>query len=284
MCVENQGALCAACRSSLSLLLGWESQPPPATIGFQEPNLAYATEKKLVNYNGGKHICSIARTGAGKGRGCIIPNLLHFQGQTIVFDPKGENYHVTARYRRELGQRVVRIDPFHVIDDDSDAFNPFDLFALSGSDVETDAQTLAAMLAVGHGFSKDPFWDTSATRLITGVIAHLAGTPGIPESDRTLAKVCDILQADDTIYALAVLLDTVGEQMPKTARREIAAFLQQAERETRPSILATALTYLKVFTSGRVAETLRTSTFDLNDVVAGKPLTIYLILPVERLD
>ena len=59
------------------------------------------------------HLMTIAPTGAGKGRDVIIPNLLSYDGSVVVFDPKGENYDVTHRYRRDvLGHQVVLLDPF----------------------------------------------------------------------------------------------------------------------------------------------------------------------------
>ena len=78
-------------------------------------------------YEGDSHLMTIAPTGAGKGRSVIIPNLLNYAGPVIVVDPKGENYHVTARYRREvLGHRIVKLDPFgQTKDGPSDSFNPF---------------------------------------------------------------------------------------------------------------------------------------------------------------
>ena len=37
-----------------------------------------------------RHMMTIAGSRAGKGRACIIPNLLHYAGSTLVIDPKGE--------------------------------------------------------------------------------------------------------------------------------------------------------------------------------------------------
>jgi type IV secretion system protein VirD4 len=77
------------------------------------------------------HLMTIAPTGAGKGRDVIIPNLLSYEGSVVVFDPKGENYDVTHRYRRdELGHQIVVLDPFgasHAAAADRACLNPFDV-------------------------------------------------------------------------------------------------------------------------------------------------------------
>jgi hypothetical protein len=46
------------------------------------------------------HILTCAPTGAGKGIGAVIPNLLDYPGSAFVLDLKGENYAVTAHARR----------------------------------------------------------------------------------------------------------------------------------------------------------------------------------------
>ena len=58
------------------------------------------------------HILTCAPTGAGKGVGAVIPNLIDYPGSAFVLDLKGENFAVTARARRQAGQYVFLIDPF----------------------------------------------------------------------------------------------------------------------------------------------------------------------------
>src|SRR5262249_22690035 len=87
------------------LLLGWKSDDGRKhPMGFSAPRLADpATEGEIpMLYGEDRHLLTIAPTGAGKGRGVIIPNLLRFEGSVIVIDPKGETWHVTARRRKEM--------------------------------------------------------------------------------------------------------------------------------------------------------------------------------------
>ena len=100
---------------------------------------------------------TIAPTGAGKGRGVIIPNLLRFEGSVIVIDPKGETWHVTHRRRKEMGQEVRLLDPFGAVSKKTDSLNPFDLFDRPGALLDADAEMLASLLAGDVGFHKEPF-------------------------------------------------------------------------------------------------------------------------------
>ena len=207
-------------------------------------------------------------------------NLLSYRGPVVVFDPKGENYLVTARRRREMGQKVIRLDPFGVIDEHSDSLNPLDVFDLDRADLESDAQSLAELVARGITGLKEPFWDLHGSGLHSALIAHAASLK--KPDERNLCSVIDKLMSDDVVHSLAVMLDTAGKNMNRMAYREIAAFLQMPDI-TRGGVLATALSYIKAFTSPTVARVFDKSSFPLKDVVEGKPLSIYLIIPPDRL-
>jgi type IV secretion system protein VirD4 len=271
--------LAPSARSPNDLLLGWKSSATPS-FGFSTPHSPSCPEQSPLAYAGDGHLITIAPTRSGKGRGALVPNLLLYPGPAIVFDPRGELYRVTARRRREMGQLVVRLDPCQVLGPGGDTLNPFDIFALDGADLETDAQVLASWLSDGNRFTKEPFWDLQASALHSAVIAHVASSH--PPQDRNLDAARRLLMGDDTVYGLAVVLDKQGKAMNRMAHDEIAAFLQTTD-VTRSGILATALAYIKPFLSPRMAGSLCNSTFDLQDVVAGRPLTIYMVLPPDKL-
>ncbi|MEZ6139485.1 MAG: type IV secretory system conjugative DNA transfer family protein [Zavarzinella sp.] len=262
------------------LFLGWV-HPKPRVLGFDKSKQILSEELEPLMYTGDRHLCTVAPTRSGKGRGVLIPNLLHYTGPAVVFDPKGELYEITHKQRERLGQKVYRLDPFGVVDDHTDALDPFDIFALRGADVESDAQMLAEMLSTGNKGIKDPFWDLSACGIISGVIAYVAALLKGP--DRTFPKVAETLTSDDVSYNLAVVLDTVGEDIPRLAYREIASFLQLPDRETRPSVLGTANSYLKAILSEKVARSMRKSTFSLEEIVNGDPITVYIMVPPDKL-
>jgi type IV secretion system protein VirD4 len=272
------------------LFLGWQQNPIPGNFGFQNTRLSghstsNSTESGLspMLYHGDSHLMTIAPTGSGKGRGLIIPTLLSYPGSVVVIDPKGENYAVTARRRREMGHEVVVLDPFRRATrgkEKGDNFNVLDMFKLPDTIVDADANMLAWQLAAGHSFSKDPFWEISASSLLFGLISHVV--TAFDEPERNMNRVLKYLYAEDVVYALAVLLDSKTVKCPY-AHREIAAFLQLPERDTRPSVMATALSWVKSLNTRCVEETLESSTFDLNDLLEGKPISIYLCIPPDKL-
>ena len=126
-----------------------------------------------ILHTGDGHLITLARTGAGKGVGCIIPALLRYRGPVIVIDPKGENYQVTARRRREMGQEVAVLDPFGIVANETDDLNPLDLIDRASPDAIDDAAQLAELL-VTETSTRDPFWDNRARSLLATMILHVA--------------------------------------------------------------------------------------------------------------
>ncbi len=264
-----------------ALILGWRTETPPGLgLGKKAGAASRRAADEPILYDGDAHLLTVAPTGSGKGRGVIIPNLLTYPGPIVVFDPKGENYITTSRRRREMGHQVVKLDPFGVVDDKSDGLNPFDIFDLENVDLESDSQMLAELLATGESGLKEPFWDINGRALQSGLIAHVAQDR--EADDRHLNSVRKLLMGDDAVYQMAVVLDTVGKTMNEMAKEEIAAFLQMPD-VTRGGVLATANSYIKSFLSEKVMSTLKQSTFSLQDVVDGAPLTIYLVIPPDKL-
>jgi type IV secretion system protein VirD4 len=281
--VEAMSEPVAEKRPEMDLLLGWRAaEAVRDPIGFGSPRAtidAPAGEAPIL-YSEDRHLVTIAPTGAGKGRGVIIPNLLRFEGSVIVIDPKGETWHVTARRRKEMGQEVRLLDPFGAVSKRTDSLNPFDLFDRPGALLDADAEMLSSLLAGDAGFHKEPFWDNWGRSLMSGVIAAVAETAG--PTERHFGKVREILMSDDAVYNLAALIEN-NEPLNRLSKQNISSFLPITE-QTRSGILSTAQSYLKVVNSDSALRSLSKSTIDLAAVRRGDPMTIYIVIPPDKLE
>ncbi len=267
------------------LLLGWRTEGAARrTMGFADPSgtpsdSAQARADEAVVAAGEGHLITIAPTGAGKGRGAIIPNLLRYEGPVIVVDPKGENYRVTARARREMGHEVHVLDPFGITGAPSGALNPLDALQRPGADLESEARALAHLLSGQSSNLKEPFWDIWGRALVAGVAAYVS-QHNRPEH-RHFGRVRALLKNDDVVFNLAKVLDET-DGLEGLARTEIAAFLQLVE-QTRSGVLATAQSYTDVVNCGPAQQALARTSLDLQAVAGGAPLSIYLVLPPDKL-
>ncbi|MEM0970873.1 MAG: type IV secretory system conjugative DNA transfer family protein, partial [Verrucomicrobiota bacterium] len=189
---------------------------------------------------------------------------------------------VTAERRRQLGNEVIVIDPFHLTTDEPDTLNPFDLLPHTDMSVEEFGLMFPSLLHPDQDLSshREPFWDLRADDLIAGTTACILGA--MDEDDHHIAKLRSTLKSDDVTYNLAVLLDTKGSEMSKLAYENLSAFVQTEER-CRSGILATAQQHFSIYADPKVETSLTSTSFDMQAFQEGAPMTIYLVLPSSRL-
>jgi type IV secretion system protein VirD4 len=231
------------------------------------------------------NLLTIAPTGGGKGISCAIPALLTWRGPAIIVDPKGENYAVTAKRRKEMGHLVHRLDPFRVAGEDmGDSLNPMDLIDPHSDCFEDDAAVVAKLCMQEYASLNDPFWDERATAMIVAIICELF---------RELSRQPTLKDVQEGIRGLPIideaheaLLAAQGHQQPKTQRLSLKHIITSSEfssDKTRASIMATAHAHLGFLRSPAVHASLTSSTIPLDDITAGAMQTIYIILPPDKL-
>jgi type IV secretion system protein VirD4 len=262
---------------SLQLILGRRAAQP-RRIGFVKDEVAKGGE--LITYSGDGHLMTFAPTGTGKTSGPVICNALRHPGQLIVMDIKGEIHAATAKARCAMGQEV------HVLDmRDSDplpgSLNPLDLLALSGTDHAAMARGFAAEIIERTGEERDRFWNDLAETVIAGGVAWLLADK--PAEERRLSALFDLFNGEDVDYKLACLMDKNGEVKNRAARAAFGAYLQLPGENTRPSALGTTQTHLRLFDSDMMRRLTDTSSMDVEALVSGKPMSLYIIVPPLRL-
>lgn len=249
-------------------------------LGYEQVKPRSLLKPELVEDRGPQHLITIAPTGSGKGVSCIIPALLSWTGPAVVIDPKGENYAVTAAYRRSLGQAVHVLDPFGVTDEVTSArLNPLDLLRLPGAVVSDDASTVVRLMMAGTmAIKQDPFWDERAETLLTGLLTHLVGI-----HQRSAGVDMLFSHINDCYENVAVLMRHMLVSENILVKAAGAVLDINMSGKTGASILATAQMHVSFLRNESIALSLRDSTIPLEDVVSGKPMTIYIVMPPEKL-
>lgn len=261
---------------SLRLILGRDGVSA-RSVGFA----GRVSEKQgnLVTYSGEGHLITIAPTGTGKTSGPVICNALTHPGQLIVIDMKGEIHTATALARRDMGQAV------HVLDLRDNglpgSLNPLDLVMESGTDHAAMARSLAAEMIERGADERDRFWNDWAETMLAGSIAWLLSD--CPPEERKLSAVFDLFTGDDVDYKIAVLMDEKERIRNRAARAAFASYLQLSDQGTRPSVLGSTLTHLRLFDSDLIRRVTDTSTIDVPALVAGEPMSLYIIVPPSRI-
>jgi len=231
-------------------------------------------KQEAVNtFEGDAHLLTIAPTRSGKGVASVIPNLLFYTGSMVVNDIKGENYAVTADWRRQMGQRVLKFAPF---DDDSDCWNPFDLIE-EGDEAWEDARTFAELIIVERGGQED-FWNNEARNFLSGVILYMQTE--LPEEERIMWTLRHLLTQEkeefELLLAKMAACETIQVQRAATA-------LLQSDDKVRTGIMSTINSHMGIWDSPRLQRMMAKNTYRLPRMLL-EPMTVYFSIPPGRLD
>jgi len=262
-----------------------------------------------VGYGDDRHIVMCAGSRAGKGRSCLIPTLLTYGGSVLALDPKGELADITARARREMGQKVFVVDPFGVtkarkLGAASASYNPMMLLRKESSSIIEDAGLIADALVPAE--APDPHWDDSARTLIEGLLMHIA-TDGLYAGGKNLETLRSVLMGRGPqevtgegenggvpkdywgrLHAAmarnaANLADKGFEKLGDAIEGAANDFFDRPTNE-RGSVLSTARRHTKFLEYPPLLDTLRSSDFNLRDLKSDpNGVTVYLCLPASRM-
>jgi type IV secretion system protein VirD4 len=224
--------------------------------------------------HGPGHLLTVAGTRAGKGACQIVPNLLAAPYSMLIIDPKGENYAMTARARRQLGP-VYRIDPFRVTAP-FDKENPFDRYnPLSFLHDDADARRLSSMLLDDPPAQADNarFFYNEAETLLMALLLAAARS-----DNPTIGNVRDLLAGGDFEERLGRLAKNADRAVARAARM----FLNYPEK-TRGSILAQINSTTAVWDNAALQNTTSETDFDLADL-RYRTATVYVVLPLDRIE
>ena len=239
-------------------------------------------DTEYLRYDGDGHLITIAATRSGKGVGTVIPNLLNYRGSILVTDPKGENYAVTAAWRRDhLGQKIVALDPFDLTkkeDSWTAALNPMDFIDLKGKDYVETAMMLADMI-VGRGHqAEESHWKLEAKGLLFSFILYVA-------SDETLANERHLIKVRQLLTQGSDGMEKTLEAMKKSKFFQVqegAHRIEQKSDRERSGVFSTVQSHTHFLTSPRMQDVLTSTNCDLGDLRKGK-MTVYIVLPREYL-
>lgn len=267
--------------------------------------IAKGLKALVVSYplEGAKLTFSGPRTGKTSG---IAANLLavdgkgYVDGSTMIIDPRGELFFVTAERRKALGRNVVLVDPFgevkklaevfegvvRVPTTETATFNPLD-FIRDGNEGVSDIRALLEGLLTPparQGADNARHFYESAKATMSGVVAYVhwmgrdAGERAFP-----LRTVRTFLTASDTNEGLMrkdVEKDpTIGWGLPLDAIQRMDK-VGQAEGGSNYTTIANQCDWLQV---PELDTSTQTSTFDPMVMAEGNT-DLFVVVPEEKLE
>ena len=237
-------------------------------------------EGDLIRINDFVHLATFAPAGGGKSVSVLYPNLLSYEGNCVVVDPKGELYKLTAKHRKQqFGHTTVRLDPARLYGPGGDCFNPLDRIDPKRPDFIEVCRDLANMLVIRTGKEMDPHWCDSAENVITAFIAYICALEGNPAARNMRGVRAQIASRDNYTQALEVMQQTEGFY---GVLEELGHSLKWHVDKELGSVMTHAQRYTNIFGAPLVADSTGSKTFDPMQLRNGR-MTIYLITPPDKM-
>ncbi len=134
----------------------------------------------------------VGGSGAGKTRFYVLVNLLQAACSYFVLDCKGEILRVVGKFLKKRGYIIRVLDLIDM--SKSHCFNP-----LAYMETDNDVQRMVTMFFKSTtpkgSQTNDPFWDTSASMLLSALIFYLKYEA--PPEEQNFAMVMEMLRAGD---------------------------------------------------------------------------------------
>lgn len=235
-----------------------------------------------LRHNGPEHILAFAPTRSGKGVGLVIPTLLTWTESVVVLDIKGENWALTAGWRKKYAKNIcLKFDPAAI--DGSVKFNPLSEIRLRTLHEVADVQNIVTMVVDPDGKGLNDHWAKTGHALLVGAVLHSLYVESKKGKMATLAGVADLLSDPEKPIEdiFQEMLDTPhrddGSVHPVVAR-SARDMLNKAENE-RSGVLSTAMSFLTLFRDPIVAQNTAISEFAIDDLMdLDSPVSLYLVV------
>ncbi|MGC9217593.1 type IV secretory system conjugative DNA transfer family protein [Acidithiobacillus sp.] len=260
---------------------------------------------RYLQHAGAEHIIAFAPTRSGKGVGLVLPTLLGgWRESVVVHDIKGENYLLTAGYRRAIGQQVLKFNPGFGLDGDEDVgdqkaqcchFNPLEEVRIGTQFEVKDVMNIATMIVDPDGKGLNDHWQKTGFALLTSVILHVL----YAEPDKTLRGVAaflndpELTEVNDAFNKMMAVEHDPDERFKwKDQRGEVVKthpviaqsakeMLNKAENE-QSGVISTMMSFLSLYRDPIVAEWTEYSDFHILDLQdSDEPVSLYLVTSPE---
>ena len=274
---------------------------------------------KMIRHNGKEHILCFAPTRSGKGISLVLPTLLNgWNKSAFILDIKGENYALTAGYRKQIGHKILKVDftdPDAIEKWTSATFNPLEEVLLdwkftdadlkrisndtfdnqefelipSGTYSETSTvQQIAAIIMDPQGKGIEDHWGMTASALLLGCITHLLykfrienrGCPGLSDVLSELSKPGIKWQniVKEWMTYPHLGMNDGDSKTHPVVAEEAQTLLSKPEKEAG-SVVSTMVSNLALLRDPVVARNTRKSSFRIRDLMHHEnPVSLYLVI------
>lgn len=236
------------------------------------------------------HAITFGASGAGKGIGAILPNLLEAE-HAFVIDPGGENTAVAAKSFRERGLAFGCINIFGMFGDapwslPAHGFNPLEFLDPASDTLAADAQVFAEMLTPRKGQEEGntSYFKDSSARAKRAMLIHIKTAE--PKGRQTLATLYEYISGDASAWE-ALLEAMKANPVCGGIVVQEANILERIEAQASEefsAVMSTIQQDLSWLADPLVREKMSCSDVDFSTLKSGRGGIISVVLPLEYME
>lgn len=253
-------------------------QSPPSDNKLMTQNVSVGLNAKKHRRNLNTLVCG--GSGAGKTRFFCKPNLMQCNTSFVILDPKGEILRDTGYLLEDKGYEVRILDLISM--EKSHCYNPF-VYLQNDNDVQKLVTNLFKSTTPKGSQSQDPFWDTSASMLLSALIFYLHYEA--PEDEQNFAMVMEMLRAgaiedeeDPRPSPLDELFSELELKNPEHIALKYYRSYHSGSAKTLKSIQITLAARLEKFNLESLASLTMTDELDLPSM-GEKKVALFALIP-----
>lgn len=259
------------------------------TSGLLETNGLFlgAQQGRMLFFNGDGQLLTYARTGSGKGRDLILPNLAHVRDRSlIVVDVKdGENCFASREHREAvLGQRCIYLNPFNLLGLPNTRINPLQVLVeivRDGGEIDTQADEIAQTVRPLKPNEGESSWvGKGSVRFMSGYMEYAAH---FAPQRCTLGGLWRYVNSSDEEMAHEFqMMASCGIESIARKAAAMGATYADAPKQFE-AYRSDAIEALSAFEIGKTLDRATSAhEFDFGRL-KHEPCTVYLITPSEKL-
>lgn len=235
------------------------------------------------NYNRNKNVIVFGPSGSGKSYSVAGPQLLQFNSNYVLSDPKGE---LLQEYGNVLLSQGYKVKVFNLKDrDKSDHYNLF-AYIKNEDDILVVTKNLVKNLKEDPTAKStaDPIWEEGMTALLEALIGYVFYE--LEPEERNMNSVMTLLlmlesQGDgpNSVSQLDLLFDDLSINKPDSFAAKQYKLYKMAPGKTAQSINVSLGLRMSAFNIPSIANICADDTIDLRELGSEKKVALFVVTP-----
>ena len=248
------------------------------------------TQNVLLGLNARKHrrnlnVLVIGGSGAGKTRFYGKPNIMQCNSSYVILDPKGEILRDTGSLLEKEGYKIKILDLVNT--EKSHCYNPF-VYIKDDNDIQKLVGNLFKSTTPKGSQSQDPFWDISASMLLSALFYYLKYEA--TEEEQNFSMASEMMRAgkpredeEDYESPLDILFKRLEHKNPNHIAVKYYKDYHSGAGKTLKSIIVTLASKLEKFNLDAIEGITKTDELEL-DKLGTEKIALFAIIPDNNTD